>query len=454
MVFRLKYPMVIMFLLATCFLYINSSAQWSIPVYSYETECLISYADYSPDGRYIAGCCSDNSIVIWNTETGLVHRTLTGLKKQTNVVCFNKTGDILYSGAANGSVSRWDPDRLLLVKTIKGHQGAIKAIALSPDGKLLATGGNDKIIRIWNADSLTLIRELKSHSKLITSLTFSHDGEKLISGSADMTLCLWEARTGKGHNMTKAHDGWVRAVVFSPDDRIIASCGDDYKICLWNSRDISRITCLTGHTDWVQTLDFSRDGNYLISGGHDKQIILWNLSEKKEIVLQKDLENIILNTRFSPDGNSILSTQLLTNKIDIWENVVTTPESLAEKPDDLPLKENDTGEEASTREVDEAHSKTVIEEPARIELEAAIDETEFNEPICPVFQNVTASAVTDPEAIKKNLKLQLTAPVRWTQTAKNMIAEGAASFTEVGPGNVLQGLIKKVNREVETNSAG
>ncbi len=92
-------------------------------------------------------------------------------------------------------------------------------------------------------------------------------------------------------------------------------------------------------------------------------------------------------------------------------------------------------------------------EPARIELEAAIEEAGFAKPICPVYQNVTALAVTNSDEIKKNLKAQLTAPVRWTQTVKNMIAGGAKSFTEVGPGKVLQGLIKKVDREIETLSA-
>jgi [acyl-carrier-protein] S-malonyltransferase len=92
-------------------------------------------------------------------------------------------------------------------------------------------------------------------------------------------------------------------------------------------------------------------------------------------------------------------------------------------------------------------------EPARAELEAAISSTTFNTPSCPVYQNVTASAVTDPEEIKKNLIAQLTAPVRWTQTMQNMIAGGATSATEVGPGKVLQGLFRKVDRQFETASA-
>lgn len=92
-------------------------------------------------------------------------------------------------------------------------------------------------------------------------------------------------------------------------------------------------------------------------------------------------------------------------------------------------------------------------EPARVELEAAINATNFNTPICPVYQNVTASAVSDPNEIKRNLIAQLTAPVKWTQTIEAMIKDGASSFTEVGPGKVLQGLVKKVNKDMMAESA-
>lgn len=91
-------------------------------------------------------------------------------------------------------------------------------------------------------------------------------------------------------------------------------------------------------------------------------------------------------------------------------------------------------------------------QPAQQELEIAIQQTVFNQGICPIYQNVTAKAVSDPQEIKKNLLIQLTAPVRWTQTMENMIADGATTFIEVGPGKVLQGLVKKVNKDMEASS--
>lgn len=92
-------------------------------------------------------------------------------------------------------------------------------------------------------------------------------------------------------------------------------------------------------------------------------------------------------------------------------------------------------------------------EPAKVELQAAIEATEIKTPVCPIYQNVDAKAYTDPAAIKANLIAQLTGAVRWTQTVQNMLSDGAESFVEVGPGNVLQGLVKKVDRSAQTSAA-
>lgn len=90
-------------------------------------------------------------------------------------------------------------------------------------------------------------------------------------------------------------------------------------------------------------------------------------------------------------------------------------------------------------------------EPAKAELAVAIEETEFSAPICPVYQNVTTKGETDPVAIKANLVAQLTAPVKWTQSVENMVADGATEFVELGPGSVLQGLVKKISPNVTTS---
>ncbi len=134
-------------------------------------------------------------------------------------------------------------------------------------------------------------------------------------------------------------------------------------------------------------------------------------------------------------------------------------------PGQLVISGSVPGVEKACKLFEEAGAKRVIPlkvggafhspfmEPAGKELAAAINETKFNKGICPIYQNVTGQSVTDTEIIKKNLVAQLTSPVRWTQISRNMIADGMTEVVEVGPGAVLQGLIKKVKRDIITSSA-
>ena len=123
------------------------------------------------------------------------------------------------------------------------------------------------------------------------------------------------------------------------------------------------------------------------------------------------------------------------------------------------------GVDAASEKLKEAGAKRVLPlkvggafhsplmEPARVELAEAIKATTFNQGICPIYQNVTGQSVNDPEIIKKNLIAQLTSPVMWTQTMNNILATGVRSIIEVGPGTVLQGLFRKVDRNLDLSSA-
>ena len=134
-------------------------------------------------------------------------------------------------------------------------------------------------------------------------------------------------------------------------------------------------------------------------------------------------------------------------------------------PGQLVISGSDKGIDIACKKLTEAGARRALKLPvggafhsplmedARDELETAIDSTNFTEGICPIYQNVTASAITHPIDIKENLKTQLTSPVMWTQTMQQMITDGLTSVTEVGPGKVLQGLFKKVNKQVSIESA-
>ena len=158
------------------------------------------------------------------------------------------------------------------------------------------------------------------------------------------------------------------------------------------------------------------------------------LEDKKVEEICNSINEVVVPANYNTEGQIVISGSV--------KGIDTAIEKLTEAGARRALKLNVGGA---------FHSPLM--EPAGEELAAAIENTNFNEPICPIYQNVTAKPVNDTSEIKKNLVAQLTAPVRWTEIMKNMIADGAESYTEVGPGKVLQGLMKKIDRKFPTFSA-
>jgi len=170
------------------------------------------------------------------------------------------------------------------------------------------------------------------------------------------------------------------------------------------------------------------------------------------------------------DKNPSTMAAVLGLENEIVENICSEIEEVVVPanyncPGQLVISGSDKGIDIACKKLTEAGARRALKLPvggafhsplmedARDELEKSIDSTNFTEGICPIYQNVTASAITHPIDIKENLKTQLTSPVMWTQTMQQMITDGLTSVTEVGPGKVLQGLFKKVNKQVSTESA-
>lgn len=283
-----------------------------------ETSHQIFYAGFSSDGKYIVTTGSDNSIIIWITESGIIYRTLAGTKKRQNIALYSSEKNILLSGGEDNIVTLWNPATLKMVSTFSGHQGPIKSLDISPDSKYLATGSVDKTIRIWDISSGNLIYELKGHKKDVNSVQFSPDGKKLASGSADGTIILWNLVNGNILSSKEAHKGWIRCVRFSPDGNIIASCGDDKLILIWSIPELNNLYTLTGHRNWVQSIDFTPDGKNMVSGGHDELIILWEIATGKMLYQSEKQGQIVLSVDISPDQPDFISASLLSEDLKVW----------------------------------------------------------------------------------------------------------------------------------------
>jgi hypothetical protein len=300
------------------FISITANTQYSFNIKSTfrETNHQIISASYSSEGNYIVTAGSDNNIIIWNAETGIIYRTFVGLKKRPGVAIFSEKDQLLVSGGEDNIITIWNPVLLKTISTLEGHKGPVKTLDISPDGQYLASGSADRTIRIWDIIKGTLIYELKGHKNEVNSVRFSPDGKILASGGADKTLILWSVANGNIIRSGEVHSGGIRDVVFSPDGNYIASCGDDYLIQICKVQDLSIFKTLRGHKDQVQTLDYSNDGKYLISGGNDQIIILWDAASGEKLCQSEKQGQIVLSVDICPTSADFISASLLSENLE------------------------------------------------------------------------------------------------------------------------------------------
>jgi WD40 repeat protein len=308
----------LIFLLSGSFSPLFSQYMFNVKHTFSETSHQIYHAEYTSDGKYIITTGSDNNIIIWNANSGIIYRTLAGLKKRPNVALFSVDSKILVSAGEDNNITIWDPVTLKITSTLTGHQGPVKSLDISPNGKLLASGSTDHTIRIWDIGSGNLIYELKGHKKDVNSLQFSPDGKKLISGSADQNIILWDVVNGSVITNKEAHKGWIRCVRFSQDGKTVASCGDDKLIKIWSIPELNPVSTLKGHQDWVQSIDFTPDGKNLISGGHDQLIILWAVSSGEILHKSEKQGQIVLSVDVNPIRPDFISASLLSENLKTW----------------------------------------------------------------------------------------------------------------------------------------
>ncbi|MDZ8070930.1 MAG: AAA-like domain-containing protein, partial [Nostoc sp. DedQUE08] len=189
---------------------------------------------FSPDSKTLASASSDNTIKLWNLDTGKVITTLTGHSDRVNSVAFSPDSKTLASASSDNTIKLWNLDTGKVITTLTGHSAVVISIAFSPDGKTLASASRDKTIKLWNLDTGKVITTLSGHSSSVFSVVFSPDSKTLASASSDNTIKLWNLDTGKVITTLTGHSAGVINVAFSPDSKTLASASFDNTIKLWN----------------------------------------------------------------------------------------------------------------------------------------------------------------------------------------------------------------------------
>jgi WD40 repeat protein len=299
-------------------LYIKAQPAFSVKRIFNEANHQVINASFSLQGNYIITSGSDNNIIIWNARTGIIYRTLAGLKSSPIAAIFDEEKDLLASAGGSDTIILWRPSTTLPYSLLKGHKGKINALAVSSDGKLLASGGDDHNVIVYNLSEKKTLFVLKGHEKEVSGISFSPDGSMLASASTDKKLILWSLDQGKMIVSKDVHTSSIRCVKFSPDGNSIATGGDEGNIIISDVSGLVPLRTLAGHKGPVISVDYSREGRYLISGGQDKQFILWEAATGKILSQSENQEQSVVSVSFSPSGSDFVTACHRSEIFCIW----------------------------------------------------------------------------------------------------------------------------------------
>ena len=261
----------------------------------------------SPDGKSVASASHDQSIRLWNIDSGECLKIITGHSDKINAISFHPSGNRLITGSADKTARLWEVETGECVRVFSGHQRSVEAVAISPDGRCLAAASKDWFIYLWDIDSGQCLKLLKGHENEVTTVAFSPDGQLLASGSSDKTVRLWDLTTAENIATVAANKRRIYGVCFSPDGNRLISASRDDTATIWDSRTLEPVHTLTGHCWGVLTVGVSPDGKKLATGSGDKTISLWDIESGRRLTILRWHERSVAAMQFSKDGHKIIS---------------------------------------------------------------------------------------------------------------------------------------------------
>tara|TARA_B100001123_G_scaffold48600_2_gene49463 strand:- start:127 stop:3696 length:3570 start_codon:yes stop_codon:yes gene_type:complete len=262
---------------------------------------------FSPDGKRIVSGSRDNTLKVWDAETGKETLTLKGHTSIVQSVSFSANGKWIVSGSDDKTLKIWNAQTGQEIRTLKGHFDVVLSVNFSPDGKRIVSGSFDRTLKVWDAQTGQETLSLTGHSAIVSSVSFSPDGKRIVSGSFDRTLKVWDAQTGQETLTLKGHTSMVKSVSFSPDGKWIVSGSGDNTLKVWDAQTGQETLTLEGHSGNVESVSCSPDGRRIVSVSGDKTLKVWDAETGQETLSLAGHSERISSVSFSPEGKRVVS---------------------------------------------------------------------------------------------------------------------------------------------------
>ncbi len=256
----------------------------------------------TPDGRRVVSGSNDNTLKVWDIETGRELRTLTGHTDWVHAVVVTGDGRYAVSGSFDGTVKVWELETGRLVATLAGHRGQVNGVAVSADGHVAVSGSSDGTLCVWDLVRQRQLRVLTVGGGGIKGVALTPDGRYAVSGSDELTL--WDLSTGEVVRSMDVDGAWVEAVAVTDDGRYAIS--GEQELTAWDLKTGHPLRRFTGHTSWVNGIAINPQRPHMITGSSDGTLKVWDL-ETGEMLRTLALGIAVACVAVSPDGRTAVS---------------------------------------------------------------------------------------------------------------------------------------------------
>lgn len=280
---------------------------------------------FSPDGQTLASCSEDQTIKLWDWQTGECLKTFTGHQGWVKAIAFSTNGQYLASGSFDYTVKVWEVATGTCLRTLYGHTNTVTTVAFQPDAPILASSSYDQTLKLWNVETGHCVRTLQGHSNRVWSVAFSPTGKWLASGGDDHAAKLWDVKTGQCMKTIKGHTNAVMAIALNASGDHLASGHEDQRIRLWDTATEQCVRTLHGHRDRVWSVafhpqpDHAVDAITLASGSADRTIKLWNWQTGQCLQTLHGHSSWIWSVAFHPKGH-LLASGSYDRTIKLWDS--------------------------------------------------------------------------------------------------------------------------------------
>ncbi|MGA2985685.1 MAG: NB-ARC domain-containing protein [Terriglobia bacterium] len=261
----------------------------------------------TPDGKRAVSASSDKTLKVWDLESGKELQTLAGHTNVVNAVAMTPDGKRAVSASWDSTLKVWDLESGRELQTLAGHSDEVHGLAVTPDGKRAVSASEDKTLKVWDLESGRELQTLAGHNWGVHGVAVTPDGKRAVSASEDRTLRVWDIETGKGLQTLAGHNHRVHEVAVTPDGKRAVSASGDKTLKVWDLDRGKELQTLAGHSEGVSGVAVTPDGKCAVSASDDLTLRVWDLEGRKELQTLAGHSDRVTAVAVTPDGKRAVS---------------------------------------------------------------------------------------------------------------------------------------------------